>query len=371
MISLRLPATLGAAAFVLGACSANRHDVPRDSAASGDGGNDASISIPCDQFAADPNVGCAGTFAEGDAVTLTLTGSFGTKPNGAAPLYAWDFSRGSSTIPESRIAKPAPGYGSLAADLVAPGSTGAWKHPVDRDFHDGTYVGGLEVNSRDLYIFARMYFSFDGQQAYKARQDYYGGSCATNGDACWNQKGWRYWHEFTHDWVMGYGDNDPAGNPRWGFSGASSTYDGSMYPRQWHTQDVLVHQSSGVDVADGWSQVAFNGRAMRSSNEASRTSARPEPLSRLHWFQVERTGWTPADGHFYSYDIVYIDDSFHRIVLTDQATWDETTEHRVEIQIPVAWSADAITFKVRRPFQGAHVWAVLADATPVRLGQLP
>lgn len=245
-------------------------------------------------------------------------------------------------------------------------------HPVDRNFHEDTYRSGLEVTPPDLFVFTRMYFSFDGHEAFEARENDYGQACVVNADACWNQKGWRFWHEFTHDWLLGYGDDDPAGNPRWGFGlqDGGTTYDGSMYPRSWHTQNVMVHQSGGVDVADAWSQVAFNGRAQRIGNRKSRTSAYPEPLTRLYWFQVERTGWTAADGKFYAYDIVYVDDSLCRIVLTDQAVWDETVEHRVEIQIPAAWSVDSLTFRVRRPFPGAYVWAVRSDASPLRLGRI-
>lgn len=352
---------------VVGACSSGGAGAIQDGS--------ADSSRPCSGFAADSGFNCTGSFGEADSVTIVRSGAFGEKPNGAAALYIWDFSRGATTIPEARVAKAAPGYGSLVTDSVAPGSSGAWRHLVDRNFHEDTYREGLEITSPDLFVFTRMYFNFDGHEAYEARQTYTGGSCSTDANACWNLKGWRFWHEFTHDWLIGYGDDDPAGNPRWGFGlqddGPGGTkYDGSMYPRSWHTQNVMVHQSSGVDVADAWSQIAFNGRAQRISNRRSRTSAYPEPLTRLYWFQVERTGWTSADGKFYAYDIVYIDDSFCRIVMTDQADWDDTVEHRVEIQIPVAWSADSLTFHVRRPFSGAYLWAVRSDATPVRLGRI-
>ncbi len=268
---------------------------------------------------------------------------------------------------------PPPGHGSLITDPIAPGSSAAWQHLVDLSYHQDTYVEGLDINPPDLYVFTRMYFNFDGHEAFVARESYAGDSCATNAEACWNQKGWRLWHEWTHDWLMGYGDDSVEGNPRWGFGvqDGGTIWDGSIYPHAWHTQDVMVHQSSGVDVPDAWSQVSFNGRGQRVIERRSSTSNYPEPLTRLYWFQVERTGWTESDGKFYAYDIVYIDDSFCRIVMTDQPTWDDGIEHRVEIQIPLDWMSEAVTFRVRRPFAGAYVWAVLADATTVRLGQLP
>lgn len=331
----------------------------------------------CASFSADPGFTCSGSLGEGDTVAVAHPDAFGQKPNGAAALYIWDFSLGSATISQARIAKPAPGYGELVSDPVAPGSTKAWRHTVDHNFHEDTYRSGLEIGVPDLFVYARMYFNFDGHEAFAARETYTGKSCATDAEGCWNQKGWRFWHEFTHDWLIGYGDDDPAGNPRWGFGlqddrpTSGTTYNGNMYPRSWHTQSVMVHQSSAINVADAWSQVTFNGRGVRTSDRLSRSSAFPEPLTRLYWFQVERTGWTASDGRFYSYDIVYIDDSFCRIVMTDQSVWDETAEHREEIQIPVDWNADRVTFRVRRPFPGAYLWVVRADATPLRIGKLP
>jgi hypothetical protein len=317
-----------------------------------------------------------GTIADGAQIRLVGSG-FGTKPFGAKPYAFFDFGKGqgqSSAL--SRNSWHAPVNGVLDGAVVAPGRSAAWRCKLDPTqpgsdsgslydcwAGDGRYgdVTGMQLNTeaRDYYIFARLYYNWDGADAYARRSD-------------WNIKGFRFWGD-TSFYVLGAGQtNAPDGATRSGLAGGTPGYDIS-YPEPvgtfgiqknaWRVQENFVRQSSANGATDGYWTARVNRVLLGSytsggagnigdiPNMRTRTS---KPFDKLAWHQMQYHGFTTADGKYIAYDTVYIDDSWARVVATDSSTWSDKTETSAyELQVPVSWADGAIDVVLRKGVLGA------------------
>lgn len=114
--------------------------------------------------------------------------------------------------------------------------------------------------------------------------------------------------------------------------------------RRWVNEEVQ-YQASTIDQADGI--LAFwQDRVQGVSAEPRlrfRTSAHPKRYADLYQTQVSN-GVQPRS---YEYvDSLYVDDSWHRVLLCAQATWSACT--KPEVQIPTAWTDTQVSVVVRR-----------------------
>ncbi len=317
----------------------------------------------------------------GDHKEVTLVGSgFGSKPNGGKPYAFFEFGRNQAAASSySRTAWGAPLVGSLASGTVAPGSSAAWVFNVGSGSGD-VYSGKNETRfkpspaGRDLYVFTKLYFNWNGTDAASVRSD-------------WNLKGFRMWASGTSspDIVVGYADNEASGNPRvfaentmsnsMYLTGSSSTIQG-IQKNQWKTEEIALRQSSARNVADAFWQQTSNGVASQAyPNLVTSTSSYPGPYADLYWHQSERTGFSSSSGKVIAYDLVYIDDSWARVVVTDSSSWNTSAQKKVEIQVPVSWADDKITVLLRQGalggLSGKYLYVIKSDGKPVSTTGFP
>ena len=155
----------------------------------------------------------------------------------------------------------------------------------------------------------------------------------------------------TH-WTNGVLDND---NPYYEFQGwdygGSVGQDGEpIVTDKWLRVSCEIDQSSGVDVKDGSALVEhihdYDTRyTFAKSAAASRIAAYPDKMDTI------KLGFTlvnASNGHeIHTYwDDVYIDNTWSRVVIGNNADFDSCT-HK-EIQIPSAWASDEVTITVNR-----------------------
>ena len=320
--------------------------------------------------------GIAGTVADGSQITLSGSG-FGSKPNGAAPYAFFDFGKNASASSKySRNPWGAPAMGVLTTSAPAPGSTASWRFRMavdDNEVYTGNGTGGTRFNSpklsgRDLYVAYKIYFNFDGLDSYAKM---------TN----WNMKGFRIWASGTRApdiYMPGYpGTNSASGDP---ITYAEGTDSGPLWlgpkevhglrKNQWKTEELFLRQSSAVGAADGsWWMVSNGQKSDVLSNLLTRNSAYPNMYTDLFWHQVERTGFSSADGKYFAYDFVYIDDSWARVVVSSSATWQQSTENAQEVQIPVSWSDGQVQVALRQgglgSLSGKYIYVMRADGSLV------
>jgi hypothetical protein len=325
--------------------------------------------------------GVSGNVANGSQITITGAG-FGTKPNGAAPYAYFDFSKNVATASSySRNPWGAPAMGVLTTSAPAPGSTSSWRFRIGTDENEvytgngsGTRFNNPKISGRDLYIAYKIYFNWDGLDAYAAQ---------TN----WNMKGFRIWAAGTRApdiYMPGYpGTNAASGDP---ITYAEGTDSGPLWvapkeihglrKNQWKIEEVFLRQSSGVGAADGSTWMVSNGaKSNVLSNLLTRNSAYSGMYTDLFWHQMERLGFSASAGKYVAYDFVYIDDSWARVVITGASTWNDRAENAQEIQIPVTWSNGQIQAVVRAgslgSLTGKYLYVIKADGALVSTAGYP
>jgi hypothetical protein len=115
----------------------------------------------------------------------------------------------------------------------------------------------------------------------------------------------------------------------------------SQKPFEWLTEEVIYRTSSGVDVTDALWLYFRDGVLASDEPFISRTAARPNSYSSVFQSQVSNGAQM---GSFVYYDSLYIDDSWHRVIICSSATADLCTDR--EIQIPTSWSDTRITVEL-------------------------
>lgn len=122
------------------------------------------------------------------------------------------------------------------------------------------------------------------------------------------------------------------------------SWDNILYPakRKWVIEE-LQYQNGTVDTADGIF-LFWQDRVQGWKNQTFRftTSAYPHKYSDLYQNQVSN-GAKPGSKEYY--DALYVDDTWHRVVVCAESTWVSCT--KPEVLIPSAWNDTSITVTFR------------------------
>ncbi len=113
-------------------------------------------------------------------------------------------------------------------------------------------------------------------------------------------------------------------------------------PYQWITDEVIYKSSSEVGLEDGLWNYYQNGILGLNNPIVSHNADYPEPYNSVFQHQVSN-GAQPNS--FVYYDHIYIDDTWHRVLLCPESTWSSKT--KCEIQIPSLWADNKITLNAR------------------------
>ena len=110
---------------------------------------------------------------------------------------------------------------------------------------------------------------------------------------------------------------------------------------QWVTEEYVYQASSGIGTADARWEYYQNGVIASDINFISRDADNPEPYDSVFQHQVSN-GAQP--GSYIYYDSIYLDDSWHRVVICADSTWNNCKKS--EIQIPTSWNDNEITVQL-------------------------
>ena len=391
--------TLAALAMLVSGCSDDVTGNATD-AATNDAGDASTISdsapsdgaIPTD---APPAVGfvpatgftVTGTIAPGQSITIHGTG-FGTKPNGAKPLYwfpfetstAYDpaFSRGTATIKFN---------GTIATDVVPGGSSGVVRYDIAGN-SSAVNDDPIRFDGTALYVWSRVRYDFA-----------FAGTPATE----FNLKKFRIWiPDFKppmSDVYWGYqgasaGDESAiSGNPRHVVEGVGEAYYGEdathyLWPHrgtEWLTDELEFHMSSALGAKDGWYRPIRNASYSGSPTHmfTLRTAAFPGPLTDFYLDQKSNgIGSSIPNPGYVRYDALYVDDSLARVIVSPEPTYQKARysdpthkDYAREVQLVTAWADDAVTVTLRygalASFAGTRLYVVRADGAPILIGSFP
>lgn len=115
----------------------------------------------------------------------------------------------------------------------------------------------------------------------------------------------------------------------------------SQQPREWVIEQIL-YSASGLDAQNGLFLFSINNRFVYEDPIVTRTSDRPWKYAQLFQTQVSN-GAEP--GSIVYYDSLYVDDSWHRVVLSTADRWRNARD--IEVQIPFEWSDNSIIAHIR------------------------
>jgi hypothetical protein len=319
----------------------------------------ASTFIPASGFS------LSGTIADGQTVTLTKSGGgFGTKPNGAKPLYWWPFESDANPSSLSRNTTNPSGTanGAISSSLVAPGSASAWRW--DLALASSNVFLGVPFTSDSLYVWVKRYYDFDFSTL-----------------PTFNLKPFRmYDASENQDVLCGLqGAEGTNGNPRY-IADPTESYahwGGNAFTGHAWRMEEWIYQAGSLNVTDGRLDHVLNGRYAFTpgSGFLMRTTAWPNKYVTLYLDQHSDAS-SLANAPMYL-DSYYVDDSWCRVLISDEPAWQVTTQPAGkacarEIQIPTAWSDTSISLVLRRgshtSLVGKHLYVILGDGTPLAVG---
>jgi len=361
------------------------------------------------------------TLSNGATLTIQTSGvyDFTVKTN-PKPLFFWNADGGISSLSRKTSWDTANNSTETTA-IVAPGSNKSFLY--DLSFSESAALGGLVLNSSEMYLFRKSYSDFDITTDYSIRtivnnSSISGGSIEA-GDAVtgvssgatgtvidvdtgatttrilysniegsgsvsdesidfintevmttntgvsmenaepegvfrtFNYKIIRYWNEsdeynsiYTN--VDGYSPLAP--NYSVSCEGTDSTKEPGSWsnltaqiPEDWVTVQIN-YKAGSQDATDGiWN---FNQNGKLGINAVVKMSSTEKPGNYDTIYQEQVSNGTQSGSLLY-HDCLYVDDSYHRVIISDSSEWDETVESKQEIQLPITWTEDTITVEMR------------------------
>jgi hypothetical protein len=332
-------------------------------------------------FTPESGYSVSGTFSDGENITISGTG-FGVKTN-PKPMYLWDSRTGNlSPSPLSRrtftINQGSPkvidstvglaGRPSMRANLKP--SSGTRISSGSQLFFPHTDLDGGGMN---LTMFDRTRRNWDGRDAFAMSAIYDPGRG-------WNIKDWRYWANYGNsvintDHMLAYGQQDTVNGD------ARITYEQTPPPTKkvhnipgmpkniWKTNYFRYKVSSTPTASDGFIKIFQNSAYAEYVNTESRSSERPDPQNRISSIQYQ---FVYTDINWYDWwDIIYVDDTFHAVVITEGLWGGGSTKY--EMAIPISWNNTQIVANLRTGEWGnlsaKRLYVVLASGDPILIGQ--
>jgi hypothetical protein len=112
-------------------------------------------------------------------------------------------------------------------------------------------------------------------------------------------------------------------------------------PRVWNIEE-MVYETSDVGVRNGTLIFGINNNFTENTPVKTRNSEYPNRYESIVMSQVSNGAQL---GSWVYYDSVYLDVTWHRVLLSSSPRWEDAKD--IEIQIPVAWNDSEISIEVR------------------------
>ncbi|WP_417536944.1 hypothetical protein [Methylophaga sp.] len=270
--------------------------------------------------------------------TLLVTGSgFTTKKRGG-PLYFFDFENGEKSQSKvSFITNPLVTTGTLTTQTTPTGKGSALKYRISDNYRE-VAIPRIEISPPPDKIY--LYFH--------RRYDFSIGDSSTWGPSGLNLKVNRFWGKDGNNIYLGYQGKEGANSAR--IYAEYTAEGGSVWPGsalgqvkdQW-TQEEIIYTASDINVKNGKFDFIRNGILPYSRTWRMRTSDRQSMYNEIYFDQISNGANTSQNLNIY-YDNIYIDDSHHRIYVSESPTFSDAKKRL--IQVPISWDNNSIQFNL-------------------------
>ena len=285
------------------------------------------------------------SFSDGQTVTINGTG-FGIKSN-AKPLFWWKADMGTTPSSLGRKTNWDSNFvGSASSSIVTKNSSQSYR--VDLGIRSDGSLGAIKFNSPELYMFRKTYEDFDITTDHK--------------NGTFNFKTIRIWHWLDQNNIFMSAQGVHGSN----FAIANEYTDGTFWgtghsqrPYVWKREEV-VYRTSDIGVKNGIFNFYVDGNLPYSASFINRDSTRPNRFDTLYQQQVSN-GAQPNSWVYY--DALYVDDSWHRVILCSSSTWNNCSDS--EIQIPTSWANNSISFVVNQGSLSGNLYLYVVDGNNV------
>ncbi|RKR79180.1 hypothetical protein [Marinobacter nauticus] len=163
---------------------------------------------------------------------------------------------------------------------------------------------------------------------------------------------------------------------------AAGEYDSEMYKlstawaaKHWEVQEEYHEISSAAGATDASMYGVLDGVEKFSRlNQDSHNGLDPsDPAYRWNHYKVMNFEvWADPGYARWFTNVLYIDDSWCRVYITDKPAWNPGEQKAMEIQVPTAWIADDLTFFKRNgqfsSLSGKHLWVADNDDNKILIG---
>lgn len=282
---------------------------------------------------AEPKIGTISQVTA-DQLKLVINGSGFTAKTHAKPLYFLNFEEGQLTQSNySLVTTPLKTNGTLTSETTPFGNGNSLRYRVINDSHS-VAIPGITFNPapNQLFIFFHRRYNFSISDP------------ETWGPDGLNLKTNRMWSPDNNNIYIGYqgkeGDGSGRIYPEYTATGGS-VWTGSKLPQvanQW-LQEEIIYKASDIGVKNGRFDLIRNGIPSHDSLFRMRTEGYPSKYNQLYFDQISN-GVNDSQNLYIYYDNIYIDDSLHRVYVSEAPTFSEATTRL--IQVPTGWSDSTI-----------------------------
>lgn len=298
----------------------------------------ASLFLPCFAIAQPAITTVTGEITSG--TTLIIKGSGFTEKANPEPLLWWKADFGEAPSPLGRLktwSDTTRFGGNFSTAIVAPGS----QRSVGKNHSGGgVALSRVDFDSDRLYFFRKTYEDFDVTKNTVIKP-------GTTDFRTFNFKTFRFWSATRNNMFASVNGSH---TNQYNFLPALT--DGTIWnntfthnhlvqvPFAWKVEE-LEYKTSSLGQKDGVLHYYHNGLLATNQKVRTRTSEYPDRYSRLFQSQVSNGAKDPSIMY---YDSLYVDDTWHRVVICKSKTWEAC--HEREIQIPVSWNDKQIEIKL-------------------------
>ncbi|WP_417536860.1 hypothetical protein [Methylophaga sp.] len=265
---------------------------------------------------------------------LIISGSgFTSKPR-PQPLYFFDFEDGTkSQSPRSFISSPLNATGTITRQTT-PFSSGHSLRYTITDDHSATVLPRIELDQApdELYVY------------YHRRYDFSIADSSTWGPNGLNLKPNRFWSRDGNNIVLGYQGKEGVNSGRMiaEYTGTGGTlWLSRSLPQikdEW-IQEEIIYKAGDVNVQNGTFDIIRNGVLPYQRKWRMRTNDRPGKYNQFYFDQISN-GVNASKGMNIYYDNIYVDNSFHRVYVSESATYNSANKRL--IQVPTMWDDNRI-----------------------------
>jgi len=267
-----------------------------------------------------------------DPAKLTITGSAFSSKSHAKPLYFFSFEENSLSQEKSSFATdPVTASGTFNSEVTPYGKGNSLQFKVTDD-HGDTALPRIDFSSDRLYVYFNRRYSFSI------------GDESTWGPYGLNLKTTRMWGDDNNNIYIGYQGKEGTRSgrifPELTATGGS-VWPGNNLPQvqgQW-SQEEIIYEASDIGVKNGRFDLLRNGTPAHDSRFRMRTSSYDSRYSELYFDQISN-GVNASKGLYIYYDNIYIDDSHHRVYISDSSQFSDAKKRL--IQVPTAWDDSRI-----------------------------